>query len=465
MDHPNFDPNYLHPTYSSSLYPPTPPPSSYNPTPYTTPPITAPTTAATSPEYQYLPLPHSSSSSFIFTPYQSEGARAATAGQFTGIMSSSSSNNNNNMHHQSHPHLFPEQIQSGTGSGTTGPSSYRASTSTQQQQQHLPLPSNSNAYGTSSQTGPALQVAHPSASSGVDIFRHRSASPWIPPQQQHHNILEAYSGGNTTEHSNNNAALTLFNASSYGTHHPLSQSQHNPHEYNLPTSQYSGGNGGPHDTYPSPHQGHANLPYGYPMHSYPALPPSHNTHSGGSPASSLLDKHLNRAGGQQHQLPYYTEQNFNNNNKYLPHIKQEQDISRSRGSGKSGALQLQQQQHRSASNGTRANSAENNDGSNAAGATAAGQNNYGIIDETNTTLWDLRDGPDGPSGKPRKFPFMLFHLFFSEPLFDLVDVELMLCPFSFGILLLSLSVFDKCVNIDHSGSNAKLVFTKVRDKC
>lgn len=31
-----------------------------------------------------------------------------------------------------------------------------------------------------------------------------------------------------------------------------------------------------------------------------------------------------------------------------------------------------------------------------------GAANYGIIDELNTTLFDLRDGPDGPRGKPRE---------------------------------------------------------------
>jgi len=35
-------------------------------------------------------------------------------------------------------------------------------------------------------------------------------------------------------------------------------------------------------------------------------------------------------------------------------------------------------------------------------ATGQAANNYGIIDETTTSLWDLRDGPDGRLGKPRE---------------------------------------------------------------
>jgi len=454
MHHPNYDPTYLYPDYAS--YPAhllttttTPPP--LLPTMTTIAPTTGPSTPDGSPPpsnsypwHLYPPLASaattstqsilsisrqntpgladlpaialSSSQHLQSQPSTSRRSPTRLSPLFPSadIMASSESNSSTpsgNVHHQSHSHLFPEQSHSGGGGGGGGggASSYRSPSSAEYQ-----YPSSSNHHSSSAALysqhgggGPALQVTHPSASSSaaLDMFRHRSASPWIPPHQQqndHHHLGGSGGGGSTgyshssnALHGGNSHAMSYYSNnsnmhSSYASHHhPLSQS-HAPLAYNFPSSNYT-----IHDPYQSPEQSHTALPYGYSSHSQHQL----HYHSLASGTSSLLDKHLssNTQGAG-------TSQHHNNNSKYSAGVNSEysQDARSSRAVSTTKATSSSSATKNKAASTNKRAASGGDDDSAAGGAGGAGQNNYGIIDESITTLWDLKDGPDGPHGKPRE---------------------------------------------------------------
>lgn len=129
----------------------------------------------------------------------------------------------------------------------------------------------------------------------------------------------------------------------------------------------------------------------------------HSLTSGGP--SSLLDKHLTSNSRSTGTSQY---NNNNSNSKYSSGVKAEysQEVRSSRvtttakGTTPTSSSAISNKTVKSIK---RANSGGDDDHhANANGAGGAGQSNYGIIDESNTTLWDLKDGPDGPHGKPRE---------------------------------------------------------------
>ncbi|KAK9900144.1 hypothetical protein P389DRAFT_207702 [Cystobasidium minutum MCA 4210] len=376
---------FTHP-HMYTLYPSTYHPfphSSYSSTPYSTPPTTAPPSPK---QGQHRIHPHLS--------------RIVSAPSSYNIIGSTS-----NMQH--HHMSFPEQIQSASSfrppssqshhsAGGTGTPA--ASVSPYTHPLHSMTSQHQHATSSSS-NGPALQAAHPTAAaaSSLDVYRHRSASPWVPPHHQTHPL---YGGGSISNAAHQSTSMTLFNASSSSSsyhspnqqQHPLAQ-QHN--HYSFPStsaSSYAHYNDN-HDPYHSPEPAHATLPssYGFPSHQ------TYSTSISNTRSSHLLPNHL-----QSYKYPL---------SKAESNIRSKIEGNGNTGSPAASAETARAQQQRSTS-GTSVNSAtskssekvQGDGGDNAKGSTVSA-NNYGIIDELNTTLYDLRDGADGPGGKP-PYPYL-----------------------------------------------------------
>lgn len=413
---------------------------------------------------------------------------------------STSANPTTHAHHQSQPHLFPEQIHSSGNAEPSGGASnptatdaitpasaaaYRPPSSTANHASS-PYQTSTGLAGGGGGQPPALQATHPSA----DIYRHRSASPWVSQHQQqqylhqqHHSPLHSsmnYPDTSNTYHASTNHALSMFNNNTPNqsyvgashSQHPLSIS-HTSIGYSFPpvhsnntaaaatTTHYSNNASIQHDSYHSPSQQRAILPYGYPIHSQ--MYSQHNNST-----SSLLDKHLTTSDLRSStsnnitnsgSLVYYGSGAYNSNNSikstarysstavkaepYGQISRTNRTISSRKASSSTGQAKITTP---STTAGSKYNTSSSNNsksatltehqesgssklvnasatmaastipagtgtgtGTSTAGGSGSNTNtsmNHGIIDESNTTLWDLKDGPDGPRGKPRKFSFI-----------------------------------------------------------
>lgn len=395
-----------------------------------------------------------------------------------------------NIHHQSHPHLFPEQISPGGNPESSRSATTNTGVTAASENVAYRPPSSTSSHAASYQAGPgisggpALQATHPSA----DIYRHRSASPWVsqhhqqqPHQQnqQHQSPLNPstdYPDSSNAYNASTSHALSMFNnpQHTYGgshSHYSLNQSHyplnvsHTSMEYSFPpanptTTAHYGSTTMQHDPYHSPDQQRAILPYGYPIQSQIY----HHPHHTGT--SSLLDKHLTsdlRSSGSygiSNSLSHYGA-SLNNSNKfaerYTSSLKTEQQTNMtSRTARTAGTIKSATRPIRTATSGS--NNTSNNSkrstsieqqgvndktadctttGISTSGGTIitpSGPNgstsiNHGIVDESNTTLWDLKDGQEGPRGKPRK----LFLYFPSTTRINIQLTDVALYNFSLSI--------------------------------